>query len=718
MNNIFFAVIPYLLFAFVAAVLCYPRFSNKVTYSVWGVVCALIFSVHLGIGLKRLDNSFLIALMPLTAYLPTAICYFILSKRNFSSEIFVLLTALLGALTVVLTRKSAINLAAGSEFVGLSFSLTVFFGMLAFAVILGFVSLKFLRESLNREVLVKGKSAVLQVPLLLLEALSLYELNSTADISVLIMLTVTDISVLALLTAYLYAKMCSARAEMRKVEIEKVLELERDEFVLREQRAELDRQYRHDIRHHIAAMKGMLERGEDVGGYLESLDNKMTKISSKRYSANPLTDAVLSAAFGKAEALGVKLEADIAIPEEMPFEETDICSLLSNLLENALNELTAIIEAEKGGISSSDDDVGIEKTVERVPEAKLNVDISLTDGKFSVEIVNSARHRAELGTDGLPKLAPHGHGIGLRSVKHIVEKHSGVMKIHSDETSFGVFIIIFAEQGSKIRDRKSETIVKKSLYCTIGVLATILGAAVLLNGTPATLNVLAESEFLKPFVEILDFREYEFDFGDSGLSSSTPSTDNEEVNNVIDEFISDCKSRFAEAVALKDLGYVGMEIASEIPLNDGNYFILKLFSTMNIGSSSNVTKYYVFDRALGRMIEPEDLFIQGSAWNETISAFIAEEIERRHFNDSYEGVWAYYGYAPYTSETDLQKKFSSLSAVDPSEYSFYFDIGNESLTIHFSEAVVSPTSEVEFSIPLSELEPFLVEDSPLRRYIK
>ena len=95
MSNIIFSMIPFILFSFICVILTMRRYSKTVTRVVWAVLVGAVSAVHLAIGIALPDHAFLIALMPVTAYLPVIIAVFVLSKRSFTGNVFVISVALL-----------------------------------------------------------------------------------------------------------------------------------------------------------------------------------------------------------------------------------------------------------------------------------------------------------------------------------------------------------------------------------------------------------------------------------------------------------------------------------------------------------------------------------------------------------------------------------------------------------------------------------------------
>lgn len=75
-----------------------PRFAAFAARIAWICVISIVAAVHLGVGLSVQDNALIIALMPVTAYLPLIIAVFILS-RGAAGNFFAVSLALLAAVT-------------------------------------------------------------------------------------------------------------------------------------------------------------------------------------------------------------------------------------------------------------------------------------------------------------------------------------------------------------------------------------------------------------------------------------------------------------------------------------------------------------------------------------------------------------------------------------------------------------------------------------------
>ncbi len=104
------------------------------------------------------------------------------------------------------------------------------------------------------------------------------------------------------------------------------------------------RRIRHDLRQHMAAVQGCVDRG-DLSGlsdyiakYRESFPGYLDE--SLSYCENYAVNSVLRFYAGKARKKLVDFNVSVQMSEHIPVPEPELCVLLGNLLENALNACT------------------------------------------------------------------------------------------------------------------------------------------------------------------------------------------------------------------------------------------------------------------------------------------------------------------------------------------------------------------------------------------
>lgn len=141
------------------------------------------------------------------------------------------------------------------------------------------------------------------------------------------------------LCGHIVTRYKNMKLRIEREEALRQVEIEREEYKLSEQKLELGRRYRHDMRHHFAAIRGLLVQGDtgQVVEYLNTLEEGLGEIEQRSYCRNTVINAVLSTLLSRAERAGIAVSVRAVIPGDIPFESSDVSILLANSLENAVN---------------------------------------------------------------------------------------------------------------------------------------------------------------------------------------------------------------------------------------------------------------------------------------------------------------------------------------------------------------------------------------------
>ncbi len=164
--------------------------------------------------------------------------------------------------------------------------------------------------------------------------------------------------------------------------------------------------YRHDMRHHLALLQGLASKGlmNEIKEYLQTAQSDIDAITPIRYCENETVNLVISAFAAKAKQSEVKLTVNVKLPDTLAFSDTELCSLLSNALENAIHAAQSIVDRNK-------------RFIKLRTYSKNN--------KLCIDVRN--RYQAEpVFHQGFPVTREQGHGYGTKSMAHIIEKHGGV----------------------------------------------------------------------------------------------------------------------------------------------------------------------------------------------------------------------------------------------------------------------------------------------------
>lgn len=175
--------------------------------------------------------------------------------------------------------------------------------------------------------------------------------------------------------------------------------------------------YQHDMRHHLAAIDGLLDMGkpEKAKEYIRGVQRDIESITPRRFCENELVNLLCSSFSAKAERLGVRLELEASLPGELAVSDTELCALISNGLENALNAVSGLKEGRRW--------------------VELYCGVNLD--KLLIEIKNPYDGRVVF-RDGLPASGRLGHGYGCRSIYTIARRCRGLCEFRADD---GVFIM-------------------------------------------------------------------------------------------------------------------------------------------------------------------------------------------------------------------------------------------------------------------------------------
>ena len=165
------------------------------------------------------------------------------------------------------------------------------------------------------------------------------------------------------------------------------------------------RRYRHDMHNHFLYI-GELAKSEKIGQiveYVENLEEKWNKISKKNYETGNMTLNILLNHY-LADLEGVKISVIGVLKRELAIEEVDLCTIFSNLIQNAVEELKRQ-EGDKRFFSLE------------IRQGRENTLITIRN---STKI--SANQNEELKTSKEDK---RNHGVGLKNVEEMVKHYSG-----------------------------------------------------------------------------------------------------------------------------------------------------------------------------------------------------------------------------------------------------------------------------------------------------
>lgn len=186
------------------------------------------------------------------------------------------------------------------------------------------------------------------------------------------------------------------------------------------------RNVKHDMKQHFIVVMEMLENNEvqlatEYLGKLVDLD--ILNNSSISRTDNIVVDSLLNAKYAVAQKAGIKFEANIQIPMQLPFSGADISILLGNIIDNAIEASMDIPERER--------------YIKYYMKFDRNVLIVTVINAF-----NGVLLRNKNGKIVTNKGDSRNHGIGLESVRKVADKYHGSVVIEEKNKTFIIKVIL------------------------------------------------------------------------------------------------------------------------------------------------------------------------------------------------------------------------------------------------------------------------------------
>lgn len=183
------------------------------------------------------------------------------------------------------------------------------------------------------------------------------------------------------------------------------------------------RGWRHDYRNHIQTMKVLASSGdlEGIRSYLDRLDTDLNTVDLAVKTGNAMADAILNSKISLAKSRDIPVQVDAHIPVKLKMSELDLCCIIGNLFDNAMEASLALPE---------------EKRLIRV-----YMDMKGTQLYISFTNFTAAKKLNKVGR-GFKTSKGEGHGFGLVRMDDIVSRYDGYLSRNSEDGAFTTEILI------------------------------------------------------------------------------------------------------------------------------------------------------------------------------------------------------------------------------------------------------------------------------------
>lgn len=182
------------------------------------------------------------------------------------------------------------------------------------------------------------------------------------------------------------------------------------------------RGWRHDYHNHIQALQASmaLRNYDEVNAYLHQLNDDLTSVDTVIKTGRVMVDAILNGKLNIAAQNEIPVNAKAKIPRDTPVTDVDLCVIIGNLIDNAIEENKKLPREER----------------------LLRIYIGQKNTQFYLSITNAAGKKQERNGSLFHSSKGIDHGFGLMRVESIVKKYSGLFSADSEDGGFTAELLI------------------------------------------------------------------------------------------------------------------------------------------------------------------------------------------------------------------------------------------------------------------------------------
>ena len=188
---------------------------------------------------------------------------------------------------------------------------------------------------------------------------------------------------------------------------------------------------RHDLKNQIIALTGLANKGDfsTLTVHLKKLQQEIEPYELLTLTKFPQLDAIISAKLHLATSYGIQTEMLLVIPTDLPLSTFDLCSVVGNILDNAI-----YASLQPG-----------------VKHKFLAIKARPIGRMWQIKVINNTNGKYRYSSEGTLLSTKEGswHGVGLKIVQELIARHNGYTDIEATPESFTINILLPWEVNAK-----------------------------------------------------------------------------------------------------------------------------------------------------------------------------------------------------------------------------------------------------------------------------
>lgn len=180
----------------------------------------------------------------------------------------------------------------------------------------------------------------------------------------------------------------------------------------------------HDFKNHLRILNGLIERDEKAKEYIDELVGEIYNNSNRCNCGNDTIDSIINCKMNEAEINKISFSYSIDINTAINISSVDLCAILANQLDNALEACLKIYDENK-----------------RFIKLKISQKESILLFKVT-NSVNSDPFENNALLESTKSNSNQAHGYGIKNIKATAEKYSGILKNEYKDGMFTSSVMI------------------------------------------------------------------------------------------------------------------------------------------------------------------------------------------------------------------------------------------------------------------------------------
>ncbi|MBR2407807.1 MAG: GHKL domain-containing protein [Lachnospiraceae bacterium] len=225
---------------------------------------------------------------------------------------------------------------------------------------------------------------------------------------------------------YLYDSLADSYIKLAENAVmEKERELYYNQCIMMQTSTNELRAFRHDLKNQMISVSELMsaERYEEAKELMGELSGKLNTKTLFGMTGNIPIDSIINYKLQSAGNEQIRVDAEIAVPEELNMDISDSITVLGNLLDNALYALQQIEESKR----------------------YLKLKVMFDKGRLMIHCANPyvTEVRYENGEIISTKSDRKEHGFGLKNIEAVAEKYNGCMNVNHNDGVFTVDVLLY-----------------------------------------------------------------------------------------------------------------------------------------------------------------------------------------------------------------------------------------------------------------------------------